>query len=91
LTTGLSAKLQTTLKPQKEQFTLGGIGSSGKPTTQGEIERFFRTFSAYYPRFNNLEAFRIYHDTKPHAGLNYMKPEQVYIRLRKSKTFRTVV
>lgn len=56
------------------------LGSIGKPTTQGKIERFFRTFSAYYPRFNNLEAFRIYYNTKPHAALNYMTPEQVYLQ-----------
>jgi len=56
------------------------LGSIGKPTTQGKIERFFRTFSAYYPKFNNLEAFRIYYNTKPHAGLNYMTPEQVYLQ-----------
>jgi putative transposase len=56
------------------------LGSIGKPTTQGKIERFFRTFSAYYPRFNNLETFRIYYNAKPHAGLNYMTPEQVYLQ-----------
>jgi transposase InsO family protein len=54
------------------------MGSIGKPTTQGKIERFFRTFAAYYPRFNDLEIFRTYYNAKPHAGLNYMTPEQVY-------------
>jgi len=42
------------------------LGSIGKPTTQGKIERFFQTFAAYYPRFNNLEQFRKYYNNKPH-------------------------
>jgi len=54
------------------------MASIGKPTTQGKIERFFRTFTAYYPRFNNMELFRAYYNMKPHAALNYKTPEQIY-------------
>jgi len=56
------------------------MASIGKPTTQGKIERFFRTFTAYYPRFNNLDAFKIHYNTKPHAALNYKTPEQIYFQ-----------
>ena len=56
------------------------LGSIGKPRMQGKVERFFRTFSAYYSWFNNLEAFRIYYNTKAHACLNYVTPEQVHIQ-----------
>jgi transposase InsO family protein len=31
--------------------------STGKPTTQGKIERFFQTFEAYHPRFNDMKDF----------------------------------
>jgi transposase InsO family protein len=34
------------------------LGSTGKPTTQGKIERFWQTFQLYYPRFNNMTEFR---------------------------------
>jgi transposase InsO family protein len=54
------------------------LGSTGKPTTQGKIERFWQTFELYYPRFNNITQFREYHNNKPHRSLNYKTPEQVY-------------
>jgi len=54
------------------------LGSIGKPTTQGKVERFFQTFSAYYPRFNNIDQFREYYNNKPHRSLNYRTPAQVY-------------
>jgi len=56
------------------------MASIGKPTTQGKIERFFRTFTAYYPRFNNLNEFRKYYNMKPHAALKYKTPEQIYFQ-----------
>jgi len=56
---------------------LGGIG---KPTTLGKIERFHRTFRAMYPRFKNLENFRSYYNCRPHAGIGYKTPEELYFR-----------
>jgi len=47
------------------------LGSTGKPTTQGKIERFFQTFQRYYPRFNNIDQFQEYYNDKPHQSLNY--------------------
>jgi transposase InsO family protein len=55
------------------------MGSIGKPTTQGKIERFFQTFELYYPRFNDLNRFREYYNNKPHRSLNYKTPAQVYL------------
>jgi transposase InsO family protein len=54
------------------------LGSTGKPTTQGKIERFWQTFELYYPRFNDIDRFREYYNQKPHRSLNYKTPEQVY-------------
>jgi transposase InsO family protein len=54
------------------------LGSTGKPTTQGKIERFWQTFELYYPRFNNIAQFREYYNQKPHRSPNYKTPEQVY-------------
>jgi len=54
------------------------MGSIGKPTTQGKIERFFRTFKAYYPRFNNMPEFlHHYNHVKPHRSLNFLTPAEV--------------
>jgi len=54
-------------------------GSTGKPTTQGKIERFFQTFTAYYPRFNDMTDFlEYYNKTKPHRSLNFLTPAEVY-------------
>lgn len=55
------------------------LGSIGKPTTQGKIERFFQTFQRYYPRFNNIHRFREYYNRKPHRSLNYKTPAQIYL------------
>jgi len=54
------------------------LGSTGKPTTQGKIERFFQTFQRYYPRFNDADRFRKYYNDKPHRSLNYKTPAQIY-------------
>ena len=54
------------------------MGSIGKPTTQGKIERFFQTFQLYYPRFNNLDRFREAYNHKPHRSLNYKTPAEIY-------------
>ena len=56
------------------------LGSIGKPTTQGKIERFFQTFTAYYPRFNSPTQFREYYNkTRPHRSLNFLTPAEVYL------------
>lgn len=54
------------------------FGSIGKPTTQGKIERFFQTFTLYYPKFNNLDRFREAYNHKPHRSLNWKTPAEVY-------------
>jgi transposase InsO family protein len=54
------------------------VGSTGKPTTQGKIERFWQTFELYYPRFNNLDRFREAYNHKPHRSLNYKTPAEIY-------------
>jgi len=54
------------------------LGSIGKPTTQGKIERFFQTFELYYPRFNNVDIFREAYNHKPHRSLNYKTPAEIY-------------
>jgi len=54
------------------------LGSIGKPTTQGKIERFFQTFERYYPRFSDIHQFRKYYNNKPHRSLKYRTPAQIY-------------
>ncbi len=57
------------------------MGSIGKPTTQGKIERFFRTFQLYYPRFNNMPEFlHHYNHVKPHRSLSFLTPAEVYFQ-----------
>lgn len=54
------------------------LGSTGKPTTQGKIERFFQTFERHYSKFNDLNGFREYFNNKPHRSLGYSTPSQNY-------------
>jgi len=54
------------------------LGSIGKPTTQGKIERFWQTFMLYYPRFNNLDRFKEAYNHKPHRSLNWKTPAEIY-------------
>jgi transposase InsO family protein len=55
------------------------LGSTGKPTKQGKIERFFQTFTAYYPRFNDMTEFlEHYNHVKRHRSLNFLTPAEVY-------------
>ena len=55
------------------------MGSIGKPTTQGKIERFFQTFELYYPRFNNMTQFlKHYNYVRPHRSLNFLTPADIY-------------
>jgi len=55
------------------------LGSIGKPTTQGKIERFWQTFELYYPRFNGMTEFlEHYNYVRPHRSLNFLTPSEVY-------------
>lgn len=58
------------------EHIMGGIG---KPTTQGKIERFFRTFNMYYPRFRCMDEFLYnYNHVRPHGSIGYRTPGSVY-------------
>jgi transposase InsO family protein len=55
------------------------LGSIGKPTTQGKIERFFQTFELHYPRFNDMTEFlEHYNYVRPYRSLNLLTPAEVY-------------
>jgi hypothetical protein len=54
------------------------VGSTGKPTTQGKIERFWQTFELYCPRYNDLDRFREAYNHRPHRSLNFKTPEEIY-------------
>jgi transposase InsO family protein len=55
---------------------LGGIG---KPTTQGKIERWFRTYDLEHARFPLHRKFIQYYNwERPHMSLNYKTPAEVY-------------
>jgi len=55
---------------------LGGIG---KPTTQGKIERWFRTYDLEHSRFSLHRKFIHYYNfERPHMSLNYKTPAEVY-------------
>ena len=57
------------------------MGSIGKPTTLGKIERWNRTYDIERPRFNRHEQFiKYYNNKRVHMSLNYMTPVQVYNR-----------
>ena len=58
------------------EHIMGGIG---KPTTQGKIERFFRTFNMYYPRFSSMDEFLYnYNHIMLHSAIGYRTPGSVY-------------
>jgi transposase InsO family protein len=55
---------------------LGGIG---RPTTQGKIERWFRTYDQEHDRFPLHRKFIHYYNwERPHMALNYSTPAEVY-------------
>jgi len=55
---------------------LGGIG---KPTTQGKIERWLRTYDQEHGRFPLHRKFIEYYNyERPHMALNYSTPAEVY-------------
>ena len=58
------------------EHIMGGIE---KPTTQGKIERFFRTFNMYYPRFDTMDDFLYnYNHVMLHGGIGYRTPASIY-------------
>jgi transposase InsO family protein len=51
----------------------------GKPTTQGKIERWFRTYDQEHARFMFHRKFiQYYNYERPHMALNYSTPAEVY-------------
>jgi transposase InsO family protein len=63
---------------QRIKHILGGIG---KPTTQGKIERWFRTYDQEHDRFTLHRKFIHYYNwERPHMALNYSTPSEVYFR-----------
>lgn len=61
---------------QNIKHILGGIG---KPTTQGKIERWFRTYDLEHSRFPLHRKFIQYYNwERPHMSLNYKTPAEVY-------------
>ena len=61
---------------QRIKHILGGIG---KPTTQGKIERWFRTYDLEHARFQLHRKFVEYYNwERPHMALDYSTPAEVY-------------
>jgi transposase InsO family protein len=57
------------------------MGSIGKPTILGKIERWHRTYDVERSRFKRHEQFiKYYNNKRVHMSLNYMTPKQVYNR-----------
>ena len=57
------------------------MGSIGKPTTLGKIDRWYRTYDVERPRSKRHEQFiKYYNNKRVHMSLNYMTPTQVYKR-----------
>ena len=53
--------------------------ASGKPTTQGKIERWFRTYDKEHARFPLHRKFIEYYNyERPHMTLDYSTPAEVY-------------
>ena len=57
------------------------LGSIGKPTTTGKIERFFGTFKTQIENFSSVEDYvRYYNYEKPHKSLGYLVPADRFHR-----------
>ena len=55
------------------------MGGIGKPTTQGKIERWFRTYDLEHDRFALHRKFIYYYNwERPHMALNYSTPAEIY-------------
>ncbi len=70
------SSFDTYCQQQRIKHILGGIG---KPTTQGKIERWFRTYDLEHPRFQLHRKFIEYYNyERPHMALDYSTPAEVY-------------
>jgi transposase InsO family protein len=55
------------------------MGGIGKPTTQGKIERWFRTYDQEHERFPvHWKFIQYYNYERPHMALDYSTPAEVY-------------
>jgi hypothetical protein len=73
---GLGERQASPGYPQHIKHILGGIG---KPTTQGKIERWFRTYDQEHSRFALHRKFIEYYNyERPHMALNYSTPAEVH-------------
>ncbi len=55
------------------------LAAVGKPTTTGEIERWFGTYDRKAWRFETFDDFLFYYShAKPHQSLDYGKPMEVF-------------
>ena len=63
-------------------MTYNILGSIGKPTSRGKIERWHHTYDVERPRSKRHEQFiKYYNNKRVHMSLNYMTPTQVYDRI----------
>ena len=70
------SNFDTYCQRQRIKHILGGIG---KPTTQGKIERWFRTYDQEHSRFElHWKFIEYYNYERPHMALNYKTPAEVY-------------
>ena len=70
------SSFDTYCQQHRIKHILGGIG---KPTTQGKIERWFRTYDQEHARFELHRKFIEYYNyERPHMALNYKTPAEVY-------------
>jgi transposase InsO family protein len=70
------SSFDTYCEQQRIRHILGGIG---KPTTQGKIERWFRTYDLEHSRFPvHWKFIEYYNYERPHMALNYKTPAEVY-------------
>lgn len=70
------SNFDTYCQQQRIKHILGGIG---KPTTQGKIERWFRTYDQEHSRFElHWKFIEYYNYERPHMALNYKTPAEVY-------------
>ena len=75
---GGESNFDTYCQRQRIKHILGGIG---KPTTQGKIERWFRTYDLEHARFELHRKFIHYYNyERPHMALNYKTPAEVYFQ-----------
>jgi transposase InsO family protein len=72
------SRFEAYCQEQGVKHILGGIG---KPTTQGKIERWFRTYDMEHERFPlHWKFIQYYNYQRPHMALDYKTPAEVYFR-----------